>query len=144
MAVKHKKTAGAARQSDPAIIDCPDWDDNHLYGIGSVFTLGFVDVSYHPSGSTLNVTGTRVTGSSLGSGVINITLDMSGLPVSDADDFFVHVMGQQLSLNSNLQWQAEVGQSGSGTLSFIQNGSLALPSASFQARLMISIEVVEA
>ena len=144
MAVKHKKTAGAARQSDPAIIDCPDWDDNHLYGIGSVFTLGFVDVSYHPSGSTLNVTGTRVTGSSLGSGVINITLDMSGLPVSDADDFFVHVMGQQLSLNSNLQWQAAVGQNGSGTLTFIQNGSSALPSASFQARLMISIEVVEA
>lgn len=144
MAVKHKKTAGAARQSDPAIIDCPDWDDIHLYGIGSVFTLGFVEVSYNPSGSTLNVTGTRVTGSSLGYWLINITLDMSGLPVSDADDFFVHVMGQQLSLNSNLQWQASVGQSGSGTLTFIQNGSPALPSESFKARLMISIEVVEA
>lgn len=144
MAVKHKKTAGAARQSDPAIIDCPDWDDNHLYGIGSVFTLGFVDVSYHPSGSTLNVSGTRVTGSSLGSGVINITLDMSGLPISDADVFFVHVMGQQLSLNSNLQWQATAGQNGACALLFIQGGASALPSASFWARLMISIEVVQA
>lgn len=144
MAIKHKKTAGAARQSDPAIIDGPDWDDNHLYGIGSVFTLGFVEVNYYQSTNTINVTGTRVTGSSLGAGQINITLDMSGLPISDADDFDVHVIGQQLSLNSNLEWQASAGQNGVCTLTFIQSGASALPAASFGARLMISIEVVSA
>lgn len=144
MAVKHKKTAGAARQSDPAIIDGPDWDDDHLYGIGSVFTLGFVEVNYYQSTNTINVTGTRVTGSSLGAGQINITLDMSGLPISAADDYNVHVIGQQMSLNSNLQWQASVGQNGAGTLTFIQSGSSALPSASFWARLMVSVEVVPA
>lgn len=144
MAVKHKKTAGAARQSDPAIIDGPDWDDDHLYGIGSVFTLGFVEVSYYQSTDTVDVTGTRVTGSSMGSSQINITLDMSGLPISAADDYNVHVIGQQMSLNSNLEWHASAGKNGVCTLSFSQSGSLALPSASFRARLMVSVEVVPA
>lgn len=143
MAVKHKKTAGAARQSDPTIIDGPDWDDDHRYTLGSVFTLGFVDVAYYTNG-TINVTGTRVTGSSLnaGAGKINITLDMSGLPISDDDYFSVVSMGQQSSLNSNLQWTFDAGQNGACSLHFIQNGSAAMPSANFIARFMLSIEVM--
>ena len=143
MTIKHKKTAGAARQSDPAIIDGPDWDDDHRYAPGSVFTLGFVDVAYYTNG-TINVTGTRVTGSSLnaGAGKINITLDMSGLPVSDDDFFEVRSIGQQSSINSNLLWTFDAGQTGACSLMFIQSGSAAMPSANFIACFMLSIEVM--
>jgi len=142
MTIKHKKTAGPARQSDPAIIDGPDWDDNHLYGAGALFPFAFVTVNYYPSGNNLYVNGSRVTGSSIGSGQIHFTLDMTGLPVSEASNFSAKAICQQLSLNSNLQWQTSIGINGYCDISFIQSGSSALPSAPFWAQLLILVEVL--
>lgn len=143
MAVKHKKTAGAARQSDPAIIDAPDWDDIHIYSQGDIFQFAYVDFVFNPPGSA-NFYGAKVTSSGLGEddGEVVFQLNMAGLPVAAGAALTLRTFDQKFTDNSGLDYEVVARETGLCSIYFTQGGIPDLPSSHFVIAIMVSVEVL--
>lgn len=50
--IKHKKISGLANTAE-ALVGGDDWDDDHVYGLNSVFVLGRVEFSYDPGSDAI-------------------------------------------------------------------------------------------
>lgn len=84
--VQHKKISGLAN-TDPDLVGGDDWDDNHVFPVGSVFLFGFAEILFNSTSASINERSDTI-GASIGwaSGAgskyrLTLTLDTTKIPI---------------------------------------------------------------